>query len=175
MKFPIFFYTLLWFPIAILNLITTILPFIFVEFHEECEFPIGSIKFEDFQKLFISLFVFRIFHFSIRKFKGFELLPKKNEPDFALALIIYIINLCSSFVFFIHVANSRCPVLEARVQGTIRILAILGIPILIYGINYNEQIYNVIIAQPVDEGLELSNYNPYNDEDNNESYSDIEV
>ena len=191
MKFPIFFYTFLWFPIAILNIVSVILPFAFIEFNEECKFPIDSIPFSGFQKLFVGLLTFQLFHFSIRKFKGLNFLPKSGEPDFALATITYVVNLCSSTMFFLHVSDSKCPVTMARIQGTFRILGILGIPILIYGINYDGPVYNVIIAQPVDEGLELpiytidENENPYvediqniqneNEDENEDGYIDIEV
>ena len=117
-------------------------------------------------------------------------MPTKRELDFPLAFITYTLNLCSSTVFFFLVANSSCPVTEARIQGTVRILAVLGIPILVYSL-IDDPPYNIIIAQPVMENeIEMGYGNEieigYNNEiemsNNNQEaiyidneYEDIEV
>lgn len=181
MKFPIFFYTFLWFPIAIVNLITAILPFAFLEFNDECKFLENThnvslqLSFKEFQRTFIVIFILQILHFSCRKLRGYRLLPKTADSDYIIAILIHVTNLCFSVVFFHMISNSNCQDVEARLQGFLRIISILGSPILIYGI-YDEPDYNVIIAQPVEfdefnpeNGIELPIYN------NDNEFSDIEV
>jgi hypothetical protein len=124
--------------------------------------------------------VFQIIHFTIRKLFGFSLLPRLSEPDFFLAVLIYIINFVGSLFFFFLIASSDCDVTEVRIQGLLRFLGLSGIPILIYGIVYEEELpYNVIIAQPVDvefnyqRDIEIPVYT--NNESNEYEESNIEI
>lgn len=185
MKFPIFFYTLLWVPLAILTMISVILPFAFLEFNDECKFlennhDVSSLSFKGFQRSFIVIFILQSLHFSLRKLGGKQLLPNTTESDYNLAVILQVTNLCFSFVFFHLIAKSSCPVTEARVQGFLRIISILGSPILVYGL-YSEPPYTVIIAQPVDEEIEIElgeAHHPgpiYIDDEISENHEDIEV
>ena len=177
MKFPIFFYLILWTPLAILNIISVILPFSFLEFQEECKFPErGLISFSGFQRAFIGIFIIQIAHFSFRKLKGLNLLPKLDEDDYNLAIILQVLNICFSFAFFHLISKSNCEVIEIKIQGFLRIISVLGSPILVYGL-YEEPTYNVIIAQPVDEEIEieLPIYNNSVSDQQEENYSDIDV
>jgi len=163
--FPIFFYIVLWTPIAIMNVISIVLPFVFIEFHEQCDFPpeLSSFSFSGFQKTFIFIFIFQLFHFSIRKIRNLRFLPTLREYDFILATLLYFANFITSSIFFYLVAISNCQIFEIRLQGVFRILSNLGIPVIIYGIR-DEPLYNVIIAQPVDDDYNIEIELPIYDE-----------